>query len=171
MWTLIVAALAATPCGGIRKGGLVQRALVCALAALAIFYVTCLRKDYFYEWFWNADSWEAYQVISRRSREYGVAQVPSRSPMTSSLEFYRLASRNDQLMEFKDPLPVPNGKMPTDKILYALYESIDGDFIRDQQLQIIYRGRIYSDFVIALRPHLTPRRPDGVLNPSESAGR
>lgn len=148
-WTITVGSLAAIPRAGFKGAHIPKRLLIGLLATLAIFYLLCLRRDYFYEWFWCADSRDAYAVISRYSRAHELIEVPSRSPMTSPLEFYRLAAKNEQLTMFRDP---PDGQMPLDKDLYALFESSDGEFIRDQHLRIIFRGRVFKDFVIAARP-------------------
>lgn len=150
-WTLAVTALAVAAPRRLPTA-LVRAALLGALAVLAVFYATCQRREYFYEWFWNADAWEAYQTIARYSEEQGVVEVPSRSPMTSCFEFYRLTGGNSRLRAFQDPQPYPNGEMPPGKDLYAVFEASDREFVEREHLAIIYRGRVFGDFVIAARP-------------------
>lgn len=64
-------------------------------ALLALYFLTCLRTDYFKEWQWNADSRQLYAVLACLHRSNGVERVASAWHATSTLNFYRAA----------DPLP------------------------------------------------------------------
>jgi hypothetical protein len=161
-WTLAVGALAATPVikDSVTQNG--QRIITVLLSILALYYGVCLRSNYFYEWWVDAEAKDVYYVLAHYNRTYNVTNVPARAPMLDCLEFYRRVSGKETLAEFNHMDSMPYGRD-----VYLLYESQDRDLIDRQSLKIVYRGRIYSDVVVAIRPGLelsapeTTQRPEG----------
>lgn len=136
--------------------------LVSSLAVLAAYYAACLRSSHFFEWWAEADTKEVYAVLAYYNHHYGVTDVPSRSPLTDCLEFYRRASGRESFAEFKD-----SGVIPPGKDVYPLYESQNRDFIAREHLKIVYHGRVDGDVVVAIRPDLETRGLTG--NPGDHA--
>jgi hypothetical protein len=160
-WTLAVGAIAATP--SVRHST-AEKGRVCLLgllSLLALHYGVCLRSGYFYEWWVDAEAKEVYHVLAYYNHTYNVIDVPARPPMLDCLEFYRRVSRRETLAPFDHVDTLPYGRD-----VYVLYEAQDRKLIEEQALKIVYRGRIYNEVVVAIRPGLediapgTTQRPD-----------
>jgi hypothetical protein len=119
------------------------------MAVVAVYYGLCLRSRYFIEWWSSADAKEAYYVLAYYNHRYNARAVASHLPLTDCLEFYRLASGRESFDEFVHSDPMPSGKDA-----YAGFESHDRGLIASEGLKVVYRGRIDSDVVVAIRPDL-----------------
>jgi len=148
-WTLTVIAVAAAPLPVAAFKDLSNRVLPLLLTILAVYYGVCLRSVYFYEWFSDADTKEIYYVLAHYNHTYGVTAVPSKLPATDCLEFYRRTSGRESLAEFTHAVTLPE-----DAQVYVVYESAVREWIAQQGLKIVYRGRVFNDVVVAIRPAL-----------------
>jgi 4-amino-4-deoxy-L-arabinose transferase-like glycosyltransferase len=100
-----------------------RRALVIMLYVMSIYFVLCLRLNYFKEWSWDADVNRVYPVIAWYNHTYGVTDVVSNWQYVSSLNFYRLQSGRESLDEIPGPLQLPGGHS-----LYVLNWAFDEEF-------------------------------------------
>lgn len=144
--TLLIALVAASPAKSLLSRWL-GRAIAVVLLCLAAHCLLCLRYTYFREYEWDADLKEVYRVIERLNRTYGVQDFRSDGLYRSPLNFYRAISRTDKF----PPLPGYPGMVPSGKAVYILHGSYFRDFIEEQKLQVVYRGKI-SKVVVAVAP-------------------
>jgi hypothetical protein len=122
-----------------------SRLVTAALYALSLYFLLCLRLDYFREWSWDADMKRVYQVVSYYNRHYRASQVESNWMYTPSLNFYRLASGAVDPEEF--PGRVAAGVPVT---LYVLNAAFEWDRIEKDRLRVLYHGA-HSDVVVAIK--------------------
>jgi hypothetical protein len=144
--TLLIAAVAASPAESPRSrwlGHVIAGVFLC----LAAHYLLCLRYTYFGEYENAADLKEVYGVIERLNRTYGIQDFTADGAYRSPLNFYRAISRTDKF----PPLPGYPGMVPSGKAVYILHGSYFRDFIKEQKLQVVYRGKI-SKVVVAVAP-------------------
>jgi hypothetical protein len=145
--TLLAGALMALPGGG-RAGEISRRILLGGGYALAIYFLACLRLNYFKEWKFDADVERAYSTLACYSHNHAVCDVPSNWMYASSLNFYRLRSGREPLTGFAS---TPGKPYPPDKPVYVVNAVEDGAFIRQHRLKIVYRGHL-SDIAVVVRP-------------------
>jgi len=143
-----------------RAGRICHRALTCTLAAMAIYFLLCLRLTYFREWRYGSEANQAYSVVAEYSGKLAITDVPAYWFYAGSLNFYRQASHNRSIGEFVSVgarQPYPEGKRA-----YVLYYPEARAFIEKNRLSIVYHGTL-SDVVVALRPG--PGVPDAPPGP------
>ena len=111
-----------------------------------LYFVGELRDTHFNEWKNDADIQSAYPVVVDLCRRMGLREVAVDQNLATSFNFYRDVYRTPDVDEF------PNlDKMPSDRKLYVLPEPFYGDLIREQGLQVVWRGHI-SNMVVLVRP-------------------
>ena len=112
------------------------------LSISAIYFIGCLRLSYFKEWKFDADVKETFGVLRRLPN---VREIEIDWRYADPLKFYREAFHDWQLPEFAWTEPHVEGKAG-----YVLYYPTAEDFIRKQNLGVIYRGKL-SDVAVAVR--------------------
>jgi hypothetical protein len=125
-----------------------RRAATASLYAVAIYFLLCLRLDYFREWQWDEDVRKAYDVVAYYNHSYGVKHVASNWMYAPSLNFYRAESGHETL----DPIEGAT-KTPPPSPVSVLNFAFQEDLIRERGLKVIFRGE-HSDLVVAVRPDL-----------------
>lgn len=125
-------------------GKICRYALLGSLFATAVYFLFCLRLTYFKEWQWDADMKDAYSAMAYYNHAYCIEDVSANWLYTGSLMFYREIG-HETFHEFHGDKPYP-----TDRAVYVLHAAVDDSFIRDQQLNVVYRGP--ADTVVAVRP-------------------
>jgi hypothetical protein len=146
--TLAIAALAAN----VPSGSLARRlrgALIASLATVAIFFLCCLRVTYFDEWEYDSDVKTVYPILARYNHESCVTDVAVKWMYKDALNFYRQVSHRESFPEFASVDGVP----PEGKPLYVIHSLFDGDFVEQQHLRVVYRGK--SGVVVAESPGFT----------------
>lgn len=135
--------LSVTPSGLIEKG--VRTVGISSLLILGLYFAGELRDSFFNLWRSSAEVQAAFPTIQDLCRRRNVTEVASGFNLTPSLKFYKIYYKAAQ----------PNfsnfDKMPSDKIIYVLEESLFRDFIREEGLQVAWRGTV-SDLVVLERP-------------------
>jgi hypothetical protein len=144
--TLLIALVAASPAKS-PLSRLLGYAITGAFLCLSVHCLLCLRYTYFKEYEWDADVKEVYRVIERLNRTYGIQEFTADGAYASPLNFYRAISKTDKF----PPLPGYPGMVPPGKAVYVLHGSYHRDFIEEQKLQVVYRGKI-SKVVVAVPP-------------------
>ena len=125
------------------------RALGIAILSLASFYFAGeLRDSYFRLWKEGADVRAAFSVILDLCRRSGVREVASDPNLTSSLNFYRVAYKANDIDEF----PYSEA-MPANKFVYVVLESRYGNVMSKEGLRAAWRGQV-SDLVVLVRPEV-----------------
>ena len=147
MFMLSAGILAAVPARH-RLGVISRVALMAVLCAHALYFILCLRLEYFREWKWNADVRQAYDVVAYYNHKYGVRTVPTTWMYVAGLNFYRSVSGHESLDAFRSFDPLLPGEA-----LYVLWRVSSEAFIVQHRLKVVYHGEI-SDIVVAIRPGL-----------------
>jgi hypothetical protein len=122
-----------------------RRALRVALYALGTYYLLCLRLNYFKEWDWDADVQDVYPVLAWYNHQYGVTDIASNWQYGSALNFYRVKSGRESMKEITSQLQPKVGHD-----LYVLNYPFDEDFMKREQLRVVYHGQT-TDVVVAVR--------------------
>lgn len=137
-------------------GKSMRYATMAVLTIGSIFFVGCLRFDYFLLWRFDADMQQTYEhLVELVGRGHSV-EVPSHYPFTSSLNFYRYYFHDGSFGPFwlydnpQDALATHFKPYPLDQPVYVLELPYDSGFIAKQHLKIVYRGPV-SNVVIAVR--------------------
>ena len=149
--TLVAAALAALPAVH-RIEVWIRRGQVTALAVLAIYFVSCLRLNYFREWEWGSEAKQAYWVLAYYNHTQCVRDVQSSWLYIGTLNFYRTISGRESFDFFNSADPYPK-----DRSLYVLHSELDRKFLEQEKLAIVYRGE-RTKLVVAVRPELLAAR-------------
>ncbi len=144
--TLIAGVIAAAPARSIVSRWL-RRGITAVFICLACYFLLCLRLTYFSEWEWNADVKEVFPVLARLNHTYGVTDVGSSWYYVSALNYYRVVSNRETFPQFTATLPDP---VPG-KSVYVMNEMFEPEFLKKEQLVVIYRGKSTS-VVIAVKP-------------------
>jgi hypothetical protein len=144
--TLIAGIIAAAPARSVVSRWL-SRALTAAFICLACYFVLCLRLTYFKEWEWDADVKDVYAVLARYNHTYGVKDVGMTWWYVSSLNYYRAVSQSETFVEFVPAVPEPS----PGESLYVVHGLFDRDFLKQEKLVVVYRGKS-TDVVVAVRP-------------------
>lgn len=145
LFITVVIAIAATVRAPSRLSRVASGALVVTLGVLAGYFVCCLRLTYFQEWIWNCDTDRIYPVVAQHARKLGVRDVESHWKWVAALNYYRSASGENAFNE----VYAPRTYSPEKKI-YVLDFAAEQDFIREQQLEVVYHGEV-SDAAVAVR--------------------
>ena len=122
-----------------------RRALRVALYTLSIYYLLCLRLNYFKEWDWDADVQEVYPVLAWYNHTYGVTDFASNWQYGSALNFYRVESGHESMKEISFSTELHSGHA-----IYVLNYPFDEQFLKQQNLRVVYHGRT-TDVVVAVR--------------------
>lgn len=130
-----------------------RNGLVALLFTLALYFLLCMRLGYFKDWQWDADVQDVYPVLAYYNHAYCIGDVGSMWYYTAALNFYRVESGRETFHEFTRTPDIPPGKL-----VYVVHPAIDRDFIRRQNLKIVYRGR-GGEIVVAVSPELEKMRP------------
>lgn len=142
--TLLAGTLAAVPVPS-RAGTLSQSCLTGALFLLAGYFLLTMRLSYFKEWKWDSDVDKVYDVLAYYNHTCGVRDVPVNWRYDAALNYYRIASRRETLLNFASVRAYPSGKY-----LYVLYNAEDQAFIVQNGLSVVYESP--SGAVVALDP-------------------
>jgi hypothetical protein len=145
--TLLAGCVAAVPLPS-RFGEFFRRLLVTALFCLGIFFLMCMRLEYFKEWKYDANVKRVYEVIAYYNRSYGTRDVATNWQYCASLNFYRRMSGRETFNEF-----IPLTSYPAGMKMYVLYYPNDEGFITAHGLKVVYHGDL-SDVVVAIDPEL-----------------
>src|SRR5207247_124252 len=89
--------------------GRVLRALSIAVLFIgAAYFIGSLRLLYFKDWKFDADVKGAFAVVQYAERQYGIREFHSSWYYRSTLDFYRLYYKDNELVPFItiDPIPV-----------------------------------------------------------------
>jgi hypothetical protein len=150
--TLLAGVIAAAPARSFvsRK---VSAALNGVFIALACYFLLCLRWHYFREYEYDADAKDVYSVLARLNHKYGVADVEMDGEYVSPLNFYRVLSNKETFPDFRY---VPAHQLPAGRSIYVVGEPFERDFIQQQGLVVIYRGKT-TEAVVAVRPGMIER--------------
>jgi len=145
LYTVVVGAvLSVAPSHWIQRA---VRGLGVALLTITGFYFAGeLRDSYFNEWRSCAEVKAAFPVVLDLCRRAGVREVPSSFNLTPSLNFYNFLYKVSDIDSFSN-----FEKMPLDKPIYVLEESLYADFIRTEGLQVAWHGSV-SNLVVLIRP-------------------
>jgi hypothetical protein len=132
--TAALAAVATIPGGPAAGSSVWPKAAIGAQALLAAYFLTCLRTDYFKEWYWNSESKRLYSVLACLHRADGVERVAAGWHATGVLNFYRAA----------DPLPtfgpvIGQELNPPDPQVYAIDPFLVPGVIEARGLIEIYK--------------------------------
>ena len=118
-----------------RAGRILQRVSLALMFACAVYFLGALRLMHFYEWQFGADVRSAFPAIQQVGRRYGVREIPTVWEYADALNFYRTYNHDQDLDPFRWTLPIPGGHK-----LYVLPYNDYEDFIRKENLHIVYRG-------------------------------
>ena len=143
---LLIGIGAALPSSGSRFGMVPRYTSIAILSLCAIYFAGCLRVSYFREWKFDADVKEVYGALADVKTRYGIREIEVDWRYASPLNFYREYFHDRKVAPFVWTEPHVEGKPA-----YLLYFPEAKDFIRKQNLQIVYRGKV-SDAVVAVRP-------------------
>jgi hypothetical protein len=118
---------------------------VAVLSLCAVYFAGCLRGSYFAEWKFDSESKDVFLALEDVERREGIRDIATDWRYSSTLNFYRECFRHYSIGPFPWSEPIPPGRQA-----YVLYEPRSADFIRDQNLQVRYRGKL-SGVVIAVQ--------------------
>jgi len=142
IFMLLIGAIAAsTPASQISRW--LGRAAAGCCILLALFFGSCLRSEFFYEYEFDADVADVYSEIVRLDRLYvsrgldGFRKVVANPSYASPLNFYRITRHPDVFPEFTSG----DQNLPADKDLYIIDRGIYQDLIAKEGLLIVYRGK------------------------------
>jgi hypothetical protein len=144
---------------------LCRKSTIVLLCTLSIYFLLCLRLSYFKEWKFEADTQNAYRVISYYNHAYGIRDIVTPWMYSSSLEFYRRLSGHESF-----PAIAWSQPYPPNHCLYVLDSRWDHDFAERERLKIVYRGE-FSDMVVAINPELEKSGVSACSNDEPQAGR
>lgn len=144
--TLIAGIIAAAPA----RSSISQwfrRGVSTVLISLACYFLLCLRLTYFKEYEWDADVKDVYSVLARLNHAYGVNDAGVTGYYVAALNYYRVQSMRETFPEFR----FVGSDLPAGKPIYVLSGGDGREFINQQKLAVIYRGK-RSDVVVAVQP-------------------
>ena len=98
-----------------------------------LYFILCLRSNYFKEYEFGRDIKEVYSVLARLNHDYGVSDVAVDGLYASSLNFYRVVSHSETFPEF---VVMANG-LPAGQSIYVINDPYDREFIRKERLAVI----------------------------------
>ncbi len=118
---------------------------VACLVITGFYFAGELRDSYFLEWKIDAEVKDAFPVVLDLCSRAGVNEIPSGFNLTSVLNVYSVLYKvTDRFHSFE--------KMPSDRPVYVLEESVSKKFIQAEGLEVVWRGTI-SGVVVAIRPN------------------
>lgn len=146
LFTLSIAFAATRPAGPARVQRVIRAALLGHIYLLAVFFLFCVRLNYFEEWRYLADVKDAYVALADYGRKYQTGAVPTSWHYGPSLNFYRKLYPDPPFEEFVSPLV--GQTYPKGRRAYVLYLPFDRQFVTEEALKIIYQGS--SGVVVAV---------------------
>ena len=157
---LVVGVIAALPLSS-RIGRWCYRGVVCALFAVACYFLLCLRLTYFKEWPWGADVKSVYSVLAYYNHNYCIDKVASSWHYVAALNVYRELSGGETIAPLTSAPRYPSGGA-----VYVLSYPFDEGFAVAEKLKVVYRGAL-SGVVVAVRPEalVRPSAPCGAGMP------
>lgn len=126
--TLLILAIASVP-------SKLSRVTTGVLIVTALYFLGCLRLTYFLEWRWDAGARQAYHVAAWYNHNRGITRVASSWHYSAVLNFYRVLSGRETIVEVTGAEPVQPGHQ-----LYVLHDAVYGEFIERNKLRIVWRG-------------------------------
>ncbi len=151
--SVLATGLGTAICSRLRFGYVPQVFSLALLSIGALYFIACLRLDYFKEWKFGADVRAAYPVVEKISRCYGIREIPSEWMYDAGLRFYQRYYGNAVLkISFAEPYPAG-------KDAYVVRYDSAKDFIKQQGLRVVYHGSL-SDMAVLIRDH-QPAAADG----------
>ncbi len=147
---LVIGVIAAIPLSS-RIGRWCYRSVVCALFAVACYFLLCLRLTYFKEWSWGADVKSVYSVLAYYNHNYCIDKVASSWHYVAALNVYRELSGRETIAQFTSAPAYPSGRA-----VYILSYPFDEGFAVAEKLKVVYRGDL-SGVVVAVRPEALVR--------------
>jgi hypothetical protein len=125
---------------------------VVILTAAWVYFVGCLRLFYFKEWKFDAETNQAFCALTDATRARGIREVNAVWQYNSTMEFYDLYYNRRPTFHFL----VTDVRPPrTDEEAYVLDDENDREFIKQQNLRVVYHGE-FSPIVVAIRPLYGP---------------
>ena len=109
---------------------------VTAMAVLAISFLFCLRLSYFKEWRYNSDAKHLYWILNDLNRRCRIRDFVTEWRYVGALNFYRICYVNTDMKEFVSA--GSRSLFAKDKPAYVLYYWDAKDFIRQQNLKLLY---------------------------------
>ena len=100
IFTLIAAALAASPARSLISQWSPHEAPPLALFCVAAYFLLCLRVSYFEEYQWDQDVKDVYSVLAGLNHASGVTDVAVSDLYHAPLNFYRVVSGRETFPEF-----------------------------------------------------------------------
>jgi hypothetical protein len=143
---LLAGAIAAAPARSVISQWL-RRGIIALFICLACYFLSCLRLTYFKEYEYDADVKDVYAVLEQLRQKYGVTDVAAHGTYLSSLNFYRVAAKNNSFPPF---VPVMDDH-PVAKTINVLEVNYEKQFIDSEGLVVIYQGES-TPIVIAVKP-------------------
>ncbi|MEP6963255.1 MAG: hypothetical protein ABI995_14335 [Acidobacteriota bacterium] len=125
----------------------IRRGTSLVLIAVAFYFVLCLRLSYFKEYQREADIKEAYSVVDKLNRTYGVMDFQVNGIYVSALNFYREVSKEEVFPEFRLEMP----ETSPGRSVYVMDGIYWRDFIQREKLAVVYKGK-FSELVVVVKP-------------------
>jgi hypothetical protein len=125
------------------------------LTLVSVYFAGCLRLGYFRQWKFDADTKQIYWVLDDLGRRCGFTEVVTEWKYPGALNFYRAAYGHRSIPEFRRA--DTSKPLPADQTAYVLYAPDHEEFIKEQGLQVLYRGE-QTDATVAVRPCEVPSR-------------
>lgn len=130
------------------------------LMLMGVYFLGCLRLSYFKEWKFDGDVKPVYWILNDLNHRCGFTEFATDWRYGSPLNFYRRVYANSTLPAFTG-LSMP---FPTNKDVYVLNFPTTEDFIRKQELKVVYHNE-QTDTVVAIRECGAGARPAGSTKP------
>ena len=127
-----------------RVAGAVRGFGIGLLFFTGLYFVGELHGTYFREWRNDSDVRAAYPIVVDLCRRSGVREVAADQNWATSFNFYRDVQRSADIDELRN-----FDTIPADHDIYVLPEPQYGDFIRDQELEVVWRGPNSNMVVLA----------------------
>ena len=143
--TLVAGVIAAAPARSLMAQWM-RRGITAVFICLACYFVLCIRMTYFREYKWDADLKDVYSELALLNHTYGTGDVATNGLYLSSLNYYRVLSKEETFSEFTLMLPDAPGRS-----IYVLNQVSDHQFIDKEKLAIVYSGKS-TGVVVAVRP-------------------
>ena len=119
------------------------------LWAASLYFMGCLRLDYFKEWRFDSDTKTLYRILANIHRDCGIDDFGIDWRYQLPLNFYREANANYLLREFS---VLDNGALPEGRPAYAVFFPSQEDFIKQHGLRVIYHDEDSGSAVAIVQP-------------------
>jgi hypothetical protein len=112
------------------------------LLLTSVYFVGCLRDDYFNEWTHNADMEGVYEAVLEQGKRLGTRDVMSFADYSPSLNYYRIYRGSKELNEIESAVEL----QPGHKIYVFSFERF-AVFAKENRLREVFRGKV-ADVVV-----------------------